>query len=85
MTPHTGATLPIVGALAGGPVGAAAGLVLQGVLGKGMGRALGSHYKVSGSWDKPEITLIAKDNSHSRHPDEKPAQGPEKPAPGKLR
>jgi len=85
VTPHTGATLPIVGALAGGPVGAAAGLVLQGVLGKGMGRAMGSHYKVSGSWDKPEITLIAKDNSHSRHPDEKPAQSPEKPAPGKLR
>jgi uncharacterized protein YhdP len=75
VTPHTGATLPIVGAIAGGPVGAAAGLVLQGVLGKGMGRAMGSHYKVSGSWDKPEITLIAKDNSRSRRADDKPAQG----------
>ncbi|MET0229940.1 MAG: YhdP family protein, partial [Rhodanobacteraceae bacterium] len=37
VTAHTGATLPIVGALAAGPVGAAAGLVLQGVLGKPMG------------------------------------------------
>ncbi|MGH8173358.1 MAG: YhdP family protein, partial [Rhodanobacteraceae bacterium] len=74
VTPHTGATLPIVGAIAGGPVGAAAGLVLQGVLGKGMGRAMGSHYKVSGSWDKPDITLIAKDNSRSRRAEEKPAQ-----------
>jgi uncharacterized protein (TIGR02099 family) len=75
VTPHTSATLPIVGAIAGGPVGAAAGLVLQGVLGKPMGRAMGSRYKVSGSWDKPEITLIARDNSRSRRADDKPAEG----------
>ncbi len=85
VTPHTGATLPIVGAIAGGPVGAAAGLVLQGVLGKPMGRAMGSRYKVSGSWDKPEITLIAKDNSRSRRVDDKPAQAQDKPAQGELR
>jgi uncharacterized protein YhdP len=58
VTPHTGATLPIVGAIAAGPVGAAAGLVLQGVLGRPMGKAMGSRYRVSGSWDKPQITLI---------------------------
>jgi len=63
VSPHTGATLPIVGAIAGGPVGAAAGLVLQGVLGKPMGRALGSRYKVSGSWDKPQITLVARERT----------------------
>jgi uncharacterized protein YhdP len=63
VTPHTGATLPIVGAIAGGPVGAAAGIVLQGVLGKPIGKATGSRYKVSGSWDKPEITLIAKEKA----------------------
>jgi len=64
VSPHTGATLPIVGAIAAGPVGAAAGLVLQGVLGKPMGKAMGSRYRVSGSWEKPEITLIAKENAH---------------------
>jgi len=63
VSPHTGVTLPIVGAIAGGPVGAAAGLVLQGVLGKPMGRALGSRYKVSGSWDKPQITLVARERT----------------------
>jgi uncharacterized protein (TIGR02099 family) len=63
VSPHTSATLPIVGAIAGGPVGAAAGLVLQGVLGKPMGRALGSRYKVSGSWDKPQITLVAREKT----------------------
>jgi hypothetical protein len=30
---------------------------------------------VSGSWDKPEITLIARDNSRSRRADDKPAEG----------
>jgi uncharacterized protein YhdP len=37
VSPHASATLPLVGAIAAGPVGAAAGLVLQGVLGKGIG------------------------------------------------
>jgi len=66
VTPHTGATLPIVGAIAAGPVGAAAGLVLQGVLGKGMGKAMGSHYRVTGSWDKPQITLISREKGNGK-------------------
>ncbi|HEY6986008.1 MAG TPA: YhdP family protein [Rhodanobacteraceae bacterium] len=74
VSPHTGATLPLVGAIAAGPVGAAAGLVLQGVLGKPIGKAMGSKYRVSGSWEKPEITLIAKDNSHAPHADAKPPE-----------
>ena len=41
VSPHASATLPLVGAIAAGPVGAAAGLVLQGVLGKAMGKARG--------------------------------------------
>lgn len=72
VSPHTGATLPIVGALAAGPVGAAAGLVLQGVLGKPIGKAMGSRYRVSGTWEKPEITLIANENPPTPHPDSKP-------------
>ena len=75
VSPHTGATLPIVGAIAGGPVGAAAGLVLQGVLGKPLGKAIGSRYQVSGSWDKPQITLIAKENPRAKPGDAKPEGG----------
>src|SRR5690348_17830589 len=33
VTPHLGGTLPVVGAVLGGPVGAAAGLVVQGLVG----------------------------------------------------
>ncbi len=57
VTPHAGSTLPIVGAIAGGPVGAAAGLVIQGILNKPLGKATERHYTVTGSWDKPKITL----------------------------
>jgi uncharacterized protein (TIGR02099 family) len=60
VTPHAGSTIPIVGALAAGPVGAAAGLVIQGILNKPLGKAVGSRYQVTGSWDKPKITLIAR-------------------------
>jgi uncharacterized protein (TIGR02099 family) len=65
VSPHASATLPLVGAIAAGPVGAAAGLVLQGVLGKGIGKATGSRYKVTGSWEKPEITLVSKEAPRS--------------------
>lgn len=58
-TPHVGGTLPVVGAVIGGPVGAAAGLVMQGILGKGLNKAAGSIYRVTGSWEKPKIVTIA--------------------------
>ena len=62
VTPRAGVTLPVVGALAGGPVGAAAGLVVQTLIGKKLNHAARSRYQVSGSWDKPRITLIGKDS-----------------------
>ncbi len=55
VTPHASATLPVVGALAAGPAGAVAGLVAQGLLDRPIGRAVERRYRVTGSWDKPEI------------------------------
>ncbi len=60
VTPHVGGTLPVVGAVIGGPVGAAAGLVVQGLIGKGINNAVGSVYRVTGSWDKPVITTLTR-------------------------
>jgi uncharacterized protein (TIGR02099 family) len=54
--PHIGNSLPIVGAVVGGPIGAAAGLAVQTVLGKGLNHAVTQRYHVTGSWDKPVIT-----------------------------
>ena len=59
VTPHVGGTLPVVGAVIGGPIGAAAGLVVQGLIGKGINKAAGSVYRVTGSWDKPKIVTVA--------------------------
>lgn len=67
VTPHAGSTLPIVGALAAGPVGAAAGLVMQGILNKPLGEATVRRYQVTGSWDKPKITQIAREKAGSAH------------------
>ncbi len=30
-----------------------------------MGKAAGSRYKVTGSWENPEITLVSKDAPHT--------------------
>ena len=60
VVPHVGNSLPVVGALAGGPVGAAAGLAVQGLLGRGLNQAARKRYHVTGSWDKPVFTPIDK-------------------------
>lgn len=54
--PHIGSSLPLVGAVVGGPVGAAAGFAVQGVLGKGLSHMIVQRYHIGGSWDKPVIT-----------------------------
>lgn len=58
--PHAGNSLPIVGAVVGGPIGIAAGFLAQGLLGKGINHAASARYAITGSWDKPVITLIEK-------------------------
>ena len=54
--PHIGNSLPLVGAVVGGPIGAAAGLAVQTVLGRGLNHVAIQRYHITGSWDKPVIT-----------------------------
>jgi uncharacterized protein YhdP len=63
VVPHLGSSLPIVGAIAGGPVGAAAGLAVQGILGHGLNQAARKRYHVTGTWEKPVFTPIDKGNT----------------------
>ncbi len=70
VTPRAGVALPVVGALAGGPVGAAAGLVVQTLIGKRINRAARSRYQVTGPWEKPLITLIGKDSIQTGEADD---------------
>lgn len=53
--PHVGNSLPVVGAVIGGPIGVAAGVVAQGLLGHGLNHAAAKRYRISGTWDKPVI------------------------------
>ncbi|HEY0198823.1 MAG TPA: YhdP family protein [Rhodanobacter sp.] len=60
VVPHVGNSLPIVGAVVAGPIGAAAGFAVQGLLGKGLNQVMTARYRITGSWDKPVMTLIEK-------------------------
>jgi len=60
VVPHVGNSLPLVGAVVGGPIGVAAGLAVQGLLGRGLNQASSARYTVTGSWDKPVMTLVEK-------------------------
>ncbi|WP_426700543.1 YhdP family protein [Rhodanobacter sp. Col0626] len=63
VVPHVGNSLPLVGAVVGGPIGAAAGFAVQGLLGKGLNKAASARYRITGSWDKPVMTLVEKHGS----------------------
>jgi uncharacterized protein YhdP len=56
--PGVGQTLPVLGAIAGGPGGAAAGLALQGLLQKSLGEAAEARYSITGPWKDPLVVRI---------------------------
>lgn len=56
--PSVGATLPVIGGLAGGPAGAAAGLLLQGVLNRPLQNVAEARYRVTGDWQAPVVQLV---------------------------
>lgn len=56
--PGVGGTLPLIGVLAGGPMGAAAGLVLQTLLDRPLRGIAEARYSVTGSWDSPVVELV---------------------------
>lgn len=56
--PRTGGVLTVVGALAGGPAGAALGAVAQSVLQKPLGQMSRTLYRLTGSWDEPNTEII---------------------------
>jgi len=79
--PGLGGTLPVIGVLAGGPVGAAAGLVLQSILERPMRGLAEARYTVTGPWSEPQMELVearvseadpetsSTDNANPRSPD----------------
>jgi uncharacterized protein (TIGR02099 family) len=80
VTPRVGGALTVVGALAGGPAGAAAGLAVQTLFNKAINQVTTARYHVTGGWDKPDITLISREGGRSR-PGTRPDTAEPAPAP----
>lgn len=56
--PRASNILPIVGAVAGGVVGVAAGFFIQQVIGDNLDEVVGIPYEIAGSWDDPQVNYI---------------------------
>ncbi|MBD8526996.1 YhdP family protein [Pseudomarimonas arenosa] len=56
--PRASSVLPVVGALAAGPAGAAIGAVAQAVLQKPFKQMTRTLYSVKGSWEEPQIDIV---------------------------
>ncbi len=58
ITPEVGTTLPIAGAIAAGPLGAAAAFLAQNLFKTQIDKAIKYQYLVTGSWDNPTIERL---------------------------
>lgn len=56
--PGVGGVLPIIGGLAGGPAGAAAGLVLRTLFDRPLRGISQARYTVTGPWENPTVALV---------------------------
>ena len=56
--PRTGNLLPAVGAIAGGPMGAAVGAVANAMLRKPLGEINARTYRVTGPWKDPRVEVV---------------------------
>ncbi len=90
--PGVSKTLPVIGAIAGGPIGAAAGLALQAILRDALGEAAEARYTIRGPWEDPQIEPVDKkpgntgseNNPEASKPDETQADMTEKKEPGET-
>lgn len=61
VNPRAGNLLTVVGAVAGGPVGAALGAATNAVLSKPLGEIGAKTYRVSGPWKEPRVEVVERD------------------------
>ncbi|MEM1410801.1 MAG: AsmA-like C-terminal region-containing protein [Pseudomonadota bacterium] len=68
--PGVSQTLPVIGALAAGPAGAAAGLALQELLREALGDAAEARYEITGPWSDPDVSRL--DSNATPGPEDRP-------------
>jgi len=64
--PGLGSALPILGALAGGPIGVGAGFALQGLLSPVLRGGAESVYRITGPWSDPEVRVVSEEPTVTR-------------------
>jgi uncharacterized protein YhdP len=79
--PGVSKTLPVIGAIAGGPVGAAAGLALQALLRDALGEATEARYSIQGPWEDPQIEPIEKQPGNGNTEQDQNPENPTEPLP----
>ena len=62
--PGVSKTLPVIGAIAGGPIGAAAGIALQAILRDALGEAAEARYTIRGPWEDALIEPVDKQSEN---------------------
>ncbi len=77
VTPSISTTIPLTGALAGGPAVGAALLIIQKIVGKQVDKVSTTKYTITGSWDNPSIDELVQDTkgaspAEKKQPGEKP-------------
>jgi uncharacterized protein YhdP len=78
INPAISTTIPVAGALAGGPAVGVALVVAQKIFGKTVDKVSTSKYTVTGSWDNPNIEKLNLNNRETS-----PATGPVRSLPGR--
>lgn len=76
VNPRAGNLLTVVGAVAGGPVGAALGAATNAVLSKPLGEIGARTYKVTGPWKEPKVEVIERSRDKPPPPAPAPAIPP---------
>ena len=61
VVPRAGNLLTAVGAIAGGPVGAAIGAAANAVLRKPLGQLAAKSYRVTGPWKEPKVEVASRE------------------------
>ncbi|MET0718318.1 MAG: AsmA-like C-terminal region-containing protein, partial [Pseudoxanthomonas sp.] len=61
--PKSGNLLTVVGAVAGGPLGAAIGAAANAVLKKPLGEIGAKTYRVTGPWKDPKVEVVSREQS----------------------
>lgn len=72
--PGVSQALPVIGALAAGPAGAAAGLALQGLFRKALGDAAEARYEITGPWSDPSVVRLDDKPGETSSPESGPDQ-----------